>query len=60
MRPLRLRCICDISILIIVFIASLMSITSSDKTPWKKYGVTEDEYMETVDFLNYPDDVYGE
>ena len=47
-------------ILIIVFIASLISITSSDKTPWKKYGVTEEEYMETIDFLNYLDDVYGE
>lgn len=46
--------------LIIVFIASLISITSSDKTPWKKYGVTEEEYMETIDFLNYLDDVYGE
>lgn len=56
----RVLCIAAVIILIIVFIASLMSITSSDKTPWKKYGVTEDEYMETVDFLDYLDDVYGE
>lgn len=56
----RILGIAAVIILIIVFIASLISITSSDKTPWKKYGVTEEEYMETVDFLNYLDDVYGE
>lgn len=56
----RMLAIAAVIILLIVSIASLITSTSHANAPWKKYGVTAEEYMETVDFLNYLDDVYGE